>query len=62
MASIQFSHISKVFMSGTEAVKNFNLDIEDGEFVVIVGSSGCGKMCIRDSIFIAAPPPVRPDE
>ena len=30
-ASIQFSHISKVFMSGTEAVKNFNLDIEDGE-------------------------------
>lgn len=46
MASIQFSHISKVFMSGTEAVKNFNLDIEDGEFVVIVGSSGCGKSTV----------------
>lgn len=43
MAKIQFSHISKEFSKGTEAVKNFNLEVEDGEFVVIVGSSGCGK-------------------
>ena len=46
MAKIQFSHISKQFMSGTEAVKNFNLEIEDGEFLVIVGSSGCGKSTV----------------
>lgn len=46
MAKIQFSHISKTFMSGTEAVNNFNLEIEDGEFVVIVGSSGCGKSTV----------------
>lgn len=46
MANIQFSHISKKFMSGTEAVKNFNLEIEDGEFLVIVGSSGCGKSTV----------------
>lgn len=46
MASIQFSHVSKVYLSGTEAVKNFNLDVSDGELMVIVGSSGCGKSTI----------------
>lgn len=46
MSNIQFSHISKVFMGGTEAVKNFNLEVEDGEFLVIVGSSGCGKSTV----------------
>lgn len=46
MANIQFSHISKSFSSGTDAVKNFNLEVEDGEFLVIVGSSGCGKSTI----------------
>lgn len=46
MAKIQFSQVSKVYMSGTEAVKNFNLETEDGEFIVIVGSSGCGKSTV----------------
>ena len=46
MASIQFSHISKSFSAGTDAVKNFNLDVADGEFLVIVGSSGCGKSTV----------------
>lgn len=46
MAKIQFSQISKTFMSGTDAVKNFNLEVEDGEFVVLVGASGCGKSTI----------------
>lgn len=46
MSNIQFSHISKTFMGGTEAVSNFNLEVEDGEFLVIVGSSGCGKSTI----------------
>lgn len=46
MATIQFSHISKSFSAGTDAVKNFNLDVSDGEFLVIVGSSGCGKSTV----------------
>ena len=46
MATIQFSHISKSFSAGTDAVKNFNLDVSDGEFLLIVGSSGCGKSTV----------------
>ena len=46
MATIQFSHISKSFSAGTDAVKNFNLDVSDGEFLVIVGSSGCDKSTV----------------
>lgn len=46
MANIQFSHISKSFLSGTDAVTNFNLEIQNGEFLVIVGPSGCGKSTV----------------
>ena len=46
MAHIQFSHISKTYLSGTDAVKNFNLEIQDGECIVLVGSSGCGKSTV----------------
>ena len=46
MAVIKFSNVSKRYLSGVEAVKNFNLEIKDGEFVVIVGASGCGKSTI----------------
>lgn len=46
MAHIQFAHISKTYLSGTDAVKNFNLEVRDGEFVVLVGSSGCGKSTV----------------
>jgi multiple sugar transport system ATP-binding protein len=43
MASITVDHVSRVFPDGTEAVKDVDLDIEDGEFVILVGPSGCGK-------------------
>lgn len=46
MAAIRFSHISKDYFSGTEAVKDFNLDVKDGEFLVLVGPSGCGKSTV----------------
>ena len=43
MARIDFEHIGKTYENGFEAVKDFNLIVEDGEFVVFVGPSGCGK-------------------
>src|SRR5947199_2850376 len=43
MASITVDHVSHVFPDGTEAVKDIDLDIPDGEFVILVGPSGCGK-------------------
>jgi len=36
-------HITKRFPDGALAVNDFNLDIADGEFVILVGPSGCGK-------------------
>jgi multiple sugar transport system ATP-binding protein len=43
MAAISFSHVSKIYAGGHVAVKDLNLEIEDGEFLVLVGPSGCGK-------------------
>lgn len=43
MATIQLKNINKVYDNGFEAVKNFNLDIQDKEFIIFVGPSGCGK-------------------
>src|SRR3954449_9824476 len=43
MAEIQFKEITKRYPDGFEAVKGFNLDIGDGEFMILVGPSGCGK-------------------
>ena len=43
MASLNLRNIYKVYPSGVTAVTDFNLDIEDKEFIVFVGPSGCGK-------------------
>ncbi len=43
MASISLKNISKIYPNGFEAVKNFNMEIEDQEFIIFVGPSGCGK-------------------
>ena len=43
MASVSLRHINKVYPNGFEAVKDFNLEIEEKEFIVFVGPSGCGK-------------------
>ena len=43
MASLSLRNICKVYQSGVKAVSDFNLEIEDKEFIVFVGPSGCGK-------------------
>ena len=43
MASVTFDHVTKTFRGGTRAVDDFQLEIADGEFLVLVGPSGCGK-------------------
>jgi multiple sugar transport system ATP-binding protein len=43
MAGIALSHVGKVYEDGTRAVDDLSIDIEDGEFLVLVGPSGCGK-------------------
>jgi multiple sugar transport system ATP-binding protein len=46
MAEIGLEDVWKVFPDGTEAVREFDLDVADGEFVVLVGPSGCGKTTV----------------
>ena len=43
MATVTFEHVAKVYDGGVRAVNDLNLDIADGEFMVLVGPSGCGK-------------------
>ncbi len=43
MASLSLKHVCKVYPNGFEAVKDFNLEVEDKEFIIFVGPSGCGK-------------------
>lgn len=43
MAGLSLSKINKIYPNGFHAVKNFDLEIEDKEFVIFVGPSGCGK-------------------
>ena len=43
MASLSLKHIEKVYPDGYHAVTDFNLEVEDKEFIIFVGPSGCGK-------------------
>lgn len=43
MAAVKFESVSKVYGKDSRALTDFSLDIEDGEFLVLVGPSGCGK-------------------
>lgn len=43
MPEVNINHLDKIYDGGVQAVWDFNLDIHDGEFIVLVGPSGCGK-------------------
>jgi multiple sugar transport system ATP-binding protein len=43
MASLKLTNVKKIYDNGVVAVQDFNLDVEDKEFIVFVGPSGCGK-------------------
>ncbi len=43
MAELSLQHLEKVYDNNVQAVFDFNLDVKDGELIVLVGPSGCGK-------------------
>ncbi len=43
MAQLKFKDVNKVYPNGYHAVHDFNMEINDGEFICLVGDSGCGK-------------------
>ena len=43
MAQLNLKHIDKIYDNNVQAVFDFNLDVKDGELIVLVGPSGCGK-------------------
>ncbi len=43
MASLSLRNLNKIYDNKVQAVFDFNLEVEDGEFIVLVGPSGCGK-------------------
>ncbi len=43
MGQVTFEDVAKIYPDGTRAVNDLDLEIEDGEFMVLVGPSGCGK-------------------
>ncbi len=43
MATLSLQHLDKIYDNNVQAVFDFNLDVKDGELIVLVGPSGCGK-------------------
>ena len=43
MPEVNLRHLDKIYDGGVQAVYDFDMDIHDGEFIVLVGPSGCGK-------------------
>ena len=42
MAELALEHVGKVYRNGYEAIHDFSLEIKEGEFLILVGPSGCG--------------------
>ena len=43
MAELSLQHLDKIYDNNVQAVFDFNMDVKDGELIVLVGPSGCGK-------------------
>ena len=43
MSELKLQHLDKIYDNKVQAVYDFNLDVKDGELIVLVGPSGCGK-------------------
>ncbi|MGL4231975.1 MAG: ABC transporter ATP-binding protein [Casimicrobium sp.] len=50
MANLSIKNIRKTYPNGVEVLKGINLDIADGEFLILVGGSGCGKSTLLNMI------------
>jgi len=50
MASLSIRGVRKVYPNGAEILKGINLEIKDGEFLILVGGSGCGKSTLLNMI------------
>jgi multiple sugar transport system ATP-binding protein len=50
MASLAIRNVRKTYSNGVEVLKGINLDIADGEFLILVGGSGCGKSTLLNMI------------
>ena len=61
MASVSFDDVAKVYPDGTRAVSDFDLEISDGEFMVLVGPSGSGKTTRLAPGGPSSPNPMEPD-
>jgi len=56
MAAVELKSVSKVFPDGTVAVDRIDLDVHDGEFMVLLGPSGCGKSTVLNIVSGLMPP------
>ena len=50
MSELKLQHLDKIYDNKVQAVFDFNLDVKDGELIVLVGPSGCGKSTITSLI------------
>ena len=50
MATLSLEEVTKVFPNGVQAVHEFDLFVDEKEFVVLVGPSGCGKTTVLRTV------------
>jgi multiple sugar transport system ATP-binding protein len=50
MAKLLIQNVTKTYKNGTEVLKGINIDVEDGQFLILVGPSGCGKSTLLNMI------------